>query len=83
MNIHDIIHRHLSSIGADGLCSEDCGCSIDNLAPCADGNVLICTPARHVMCKDCKLDSVTAPDSCERDGRGCYQPLEAREKDKP
>lgn len=48
------IKKHLEKIGADGLAGDDCGCSIDNLAPCEDrpGD---CVPARRITCK---------PDDC-------------------
>jgi len=45
MNIEQIIKAHLKAIGADGLCNDECGCGLDDLAPC-DGLVGECEPAR-------------------------------------
>ena len=47
MNVRDIIIKHLRDIGADGLASKDCGCGVDDLAPCmVYWACLQCEPAR-------------------------------------
>ena len=47
MRVRDIIVKHLRDIGADGLACEDCGCGIDDLAPCAPCSCCLqCEPAR-------------------------------------
>ena len=43
--IREIVRRELRRRGADGLASEECGCGIDDLAPCG-GDCLGCVPAR-------------------------------------
>lgn len=35
--VQEIITIHLKQNGYDGLCNDDCGCLIDDLAPC--GNI--------------------------------------------
>lgn len=46
MNVHDIIQAHLKEIGAEGLANgdEECGCGIDDLAPCGEA-CMGCVPA--------------------------------------
>jgi hypothetical protein len=34
--VKDIVREYLLANGADGLCTDDCGCSVDDLAPCGD-----------------------------------------------
>ena len=48
MNVKQIIIEHLKSIGADGLCTDDCGCGIDDLAPCEQW-CPDCVPARKTI----------------------------------
>ena len=38
MTTKEIIIKYLKDHGYDGLCTEDCGCGIDNLFPCTLGN---------------------------------------------
>ena len=45
MNCREIVIAHLKSIGADGLCINDCGCGIDDFAPCGS-DFSDCVPAR-------------------------------------
>lgn len=55
MTVREIIISHLRSIGADGLCSYDCGCGFDDLMPCAGDSILgdcsQCVPARKSTAK--------------------------------
>jgi len=44
MDVKDIIIEKLKVLGADGLAMSECGCSIDDLAPCCD-NPLECMAA--------------------------------------
>jgi hypothetical protein len=43
MTVKEIIIKYLEENGFEGLHSEECGCSIDNLAAC-DENCLNCIP---------------------------------------
>lgn len=36
-DLHDIIKAGLISEGYEGLYAEECGCGLDDLAPCQDG----------------------------------------------
>lgn len=52
MNVKEIIIEKLKEIGADGLCDEDCGCSIDDLFPCYTCNLSNCVPAKLIKNPD-------------------------------
>ena len=43
------IETSLRLNGLDGLCSEDCGCSVEELAPCGGLGLAHCRPAYHDM----------------------------------
>lgn len=45
MTVKEIIIEKLKSMGADGLCCEDCGCGLDDLEPCSCINIDMCVPA--------------------------------------
>jgi hypothetical protein len=51
MTVRDIILAHLRKVGADGLCFDGCGCSVDDLMPCGGdtGGVRDCEPARKTI----------------------------------
>ena len=44
MDVNDIVKTWLKENGFDGLCNEDCGCSLDDFAPCG-GPYGDCKPA--------------------------------------
>lgn len=69
--VKQILLDHLKSIGADGLCGEDCGCGIDNLAPSGDLCCMDCVPARFVP-----LKKWCNPDELEDFPDGYYKPLQ-------
>ena len=46
MNVKEIVHEYLRVNGYDGLCSDDCGCGLDDLAPC-EQCFDACVPAYH------------------------------------
>lgn len=48
MNVLALLSDKLKELGADGLCNdEDCGCGLDNLAPC-ESWIGGCVPAREL-----------------------------------
>lgn len=47
MNVHNIVVEYLAKNHYDGLCTEDCGCGVKDLAPCGDGPFPECQPAYH------------------------------------
>ena len=48
--IRQIIIEYIQANGYDGLAGDECGCSIEHLAPC--DNPLECVPAYKHVC-DC------------------------------
>ena len=45
MNVIEIIQDRLRLLGADGLCRDGCGCSINDLIPC-ESDPAFCVPAK-------------------------------------
>lgn len=72
--VREIVIAHLKSVGADGLCSEECGCGIDDLAPCG-GDFSECKPAKRHACDGscgCFWNSVIGGD--------CYRQIDLTEE---
>jgi len=57
MTVKEIVTEYLKDNGYDGLCSEECGCAIDDLMPCNDDQSY-CSPgymhSKDCRCKNCK-----------------------------
>ena len=50
-NVYEIVKEYLVENGYDGLVTDGCGCSLDDLAPCMDdgcGDFLECRPGYKV-----------------------------------
>lgn len=77
MNVKQIVIAHLTSIGADGLCAEECGCGLDDFMPCGgERDISQCKPAMSKPCDG----------SCSICGDGdanvlCYRPMETTTKE--
>lgn len=67
MKVKDMVISYLKTHNYDGLCYEDCGCGLDDLAPCGEMNEN-CRAAYKVKCE---------PEKCGRDCDGidgwCYR----------
>lgn len=70
MNVKEIIIEHLKKINADGLCTENCGCGIDDLFPCRE-DFSNCIPAKLGKCSDEKCEHDFAGE-CEQ----CFQAMD-------
>ncbi len=46
ISVAQMVKAQLRHLGADGLCGEECGCAIDDLAGCEDGPPPTCVAAR-------------------------------------
>jgi hypothetical protein len=46
MNALDIVKRYLTDHNFDGLAMKNCGCGLDDLAPCGEVDVRQCCPAK-------------------------------------
>ncbi len=62
MNVLDMARQTIVNNGADGLCVDDCGCGVDDLAPCG-----------HIG-HDCEL----ARGRTDKNGDTVYVPIGAR-----
>lgn len=51
-NVKDIVTAFLKAHGYDGLYSSfgECGCKLDDLAPCGDGDIMNCEPGYVQPC---------------------------------
>lgn len=50
MTVKEIIKKYLEDNGFDGLCTDDCGCGIDDLFPCCEDMCADCVPAYKCKC---------------------------------
>jgi hypothetical protein len=62
MTAAEILSDWLRAHGCDGLCTEDCGCGVDDMMPCGSypGH---CVPAKKISCDR---------DTCDDCGVTCY-----------
>ena len=63
MKVKEILGQWLKDNGYDGLYNEDCGCEIDDLAPCCIDCIAECEAGYKVPCP--------GPEDCSADG-DCY-----------
>ena len=52
MTVEEIVKQYLKANNYDGLCGEECGCSLDDFMPCED-SCNECEPAHKAKCKHC------------------------------
>ena len=65
MTVYEIIFEYLSKNGFDGLCTDECGCSVDDLAPCCSECVMDCVPARKITVTEANKLGMEVDDDCE------------------
>jgi hypothetical protein len=56
MTVKGIVVGYLKENGFDGLCGDECGCGIDDLAPCECDAIMECKPAYKTPCKGAACD---------------------------
>ncbi len=68
INVKEIVEEWLRSKGYTGLYSEECGCEIDDLMPCAgwDNGFDMCHPGYKHDCPE-SCDDCHMSDWCEMD----------------
>ena len=59
LNVRHILDTWLKENNYDGLCSDECGCEIGDLAPCWDNDLTNCVPGHKTKCP------ATEEDGCE------------------
>ena len=50
MTVKEIVKDYLEKNGYDGLCSENCGCGLDDFMPCEDCDTETCKPSYKHIC---------------------------------
>ena len=66
MTVHEIVLEYLEEHGFDGLCTNGCGCSIDDLAPCCCPECIIgCVPARKITIPEAMERGIEVDDDYE------------------
>ncbi len=65
MTVHEIILEYLEEHGFDGLCTDECGCLLDDLAPCCSECVMDCVPARKISVTEANKLGMEVDDDCE------------------
>ena len=65
IDVIDIVEKYLKDNGYDGLCDDECGCSIDDLMPCSEyaGG---CSPAYEVHCVSGEIHYHPTKEPCGR-----------------
>ena len=48
MEVREIVKQWLTTNGHDGLCTDDCGCGVEDLMPCCTG-CHNCVPAKKAI----------------------------------
>jgi len=71
MTVRDILYAWLKANGYAGLAGDECGCSLDDLAPCGC-DPLACEPADLHKC-DLDIGLVCEYEQ-DCNGLGCYRP---------
>ena len=68
MTVKDIVIKALKDQGYDGLYTPgECGCEIDDLAPCDSTAVLYCQSGYKRLCRNCPVET---KENCEFDSLG-------------
>ncbi len=77
MKVRELLEQAIKQAGGDGLCCphEECGCGLDDLAPCVMFDVNDCRLAKKVYCKDCDETDVCWISIDAGDAGHCYIPI--------
>ena len=72
MEAREIIKQYLIANGYDGLYSFDCGCTVDDIAPCSDSCFYDCKAGYKTPCD---------PETCPADGKCDFHIGPRKDKD--
>lgn len=74
-DVRGIIIEFLTANGYDGLADDECGCGIDDLAPCGGTCIpLDCEPAYRWRCAAGCHRLKDEGEGCMFEGEGCWRP---------
>lgn len=80
MTCLDIVLKWLKDHEIEGLCTEDCGCGVDDFMPCGCGSNLIqCIPAKHVRCTQEGAKEFCPFEECHECDQTLFVPLSKKE----
>lgn len=48
ITVKEIVLEYLRKHGQDGLCNDNCGCSLEDFMPCECNDISTCEPARRI-----------------------------------
>ncbi|MFA6904120.1 MAG: hypothetical protein WC236_13675 [Gallionellaceae bacterium] len=75
MNVKQITIAFLNAGGFDGLCSAQCGCSLDDFMPCGgDRDISECKPAMKHVCDGKCGDCMDSAEEVKSWLHACYRP---------
>ena len=52
MTVYEIVKKYLKDNGCDGLCTDDCGCHLDDLMPCCEFSLIHCVPGYEISVEE-------------------------------
>jgi len=65
MTVVEIVKKHLTDNGYDGLYTDECGCLIDDLMPCCSECAFDCEPGYKMSIDDAKKAGYDVIESCD------------------
>ncbi len=65
MDVYDIVKKYLKENGFDGLCTDDCGCHLDDLMPCCQEGALSCEPGYAISVEEAQEREICIMESCD------------------
>ena len=79
MEAIEILCNALKEMGADGLCNFECGCELDDLAPCG-GEINGCVAAKKVSRDEASKLGVMGDEMDEWESEYYFVPLKGQAK---
>lgn len=63
MTVKEIVKAYLKDHDIEGLCAPECGCGVDDLAPCGDGPYYDCHTAKSFVLTEDDMDKYSYLDA--------------------
>lgn len=76
--VKEIVKEYLQANGYDGLATDDCGCSVNDLIPCEGSAFEHCEAGHKIAC--CEDDPECRPWTCEGE---CDWHMKAGKREQP